>query len=146
MSAAKKVLKAREMTALLFLVLLFILVGIRAPAFLADSKNVANCFNDSVVYILIAVAMAFAIFIGEIDVSVGSNLGLVAAVVGTMLQDGKSWALAFLIGILMGAVVGLVNGWGVAVMRIPSLIFTLGTNGILRGLMYLQVGTKQDLL
>ncbi|WP_251448744.1 ABC transporter permease [Vermiculatibacterium agrestimuris] len=143
MSAAKKVLKAREMTALLFLVLLFILVGIRAPAFLADSKNVANCFNDSVVYILIAVAMAFAIFIGEIDVSVGSNLGLVAAVVGTMLQDGKSWALAFLIGILMGAVVGLVNGWGVAVMRIPSLIFTLGTNGILRGLMYLQVGTKQ---
>lgn len=106
MSAAKKVLKAREMTALLFLVLLFILVGIRAPAFLADSKNVANCFNDSVVYILIAVAMAFAIFIGEIDVSVGSNLGLVAAVVGTMLQDGKSWALAFLIGILMGAVVG----------------------------------------
>ena len=143
MNAVKKVLKAREMTALLFLAALFVVVGIINPAFLADSKNVANCFNDSVVYILIAVAMAFAIFIGEIDVSVGSNLGLVAAVVGTMLQDGKNWFLAFFIGILMGTVVGLINGWGVAVMKIPSLIFTLGTNGILRGLMYLQVGTKQ---
>ena len=143
MSGVKKIFKAREMTALLFLVLLFIIVGIINPAFLADSKNVANCFNDSVVYILIATAMAFAIFIGEIDVSVGSNLGLVAAVVGTMLQDGKSWALAFAIGILIGAVVGLINGWGVAVMKITSLIFTLGTNGILRGMMYLRVGTKQ---
>lgn len=143
MNAVKKVLKAREMTALLFLAALFVVVGIINPAFLADSKNVANCFNDSVVYILIAVAMAFAIFIGEIDVSVGSNLGLVAAVVGTMLQDGKNWFLAFFIGILMGTVVGLINGWGVAVMKIPSLIFTLGTNGILRGMMYLQVGTKQ---
>ena len=143
MNALKKVLKAREMTALLFLAALFVVVGIINPAFLADSRNVANCFNDSVVYILIAVAMAFAIFIGEIDVSVGSNLGLVAAVVGTMLQDGKNWFLAFFIGILMGTVVGLINGWGVAVMKIPSLIFTLGTNGILRGLMYLQVGTKQ---
>ena len=143
MNAVKKVLKAREMTALLFLAALFVVVGIINPAFLADGKNVANCFNDSVVYILIAVAMAFAIFIGEIDVSVGSNLGLVAAVVGTMLQNDQNWFLAFLTGILMGTVVGLINGWGVAVMKIPSLIFTLGTNGILRGLMYLQVGTKQ---
>lgn len=143
MNAVKKLLKAREMTAFLFLVALFLVVGIMNPDFLAGGENVAACFNGSIVYIVVAVGMAFTILIGEIDVSVGSNLGLVAAIVGTMMQNGESWIKAFAIGILMGVVVGLINGWGVAVMKIPSLIFTLGTNGVLRGLMFLAVGTKQ---
>jgi AI-2 transport system permease protein len=138
----KKILKAREMTSFLFLAALFLLVGVINPSFLTVS-NVSACFNTSVVYTLIAVGMAFAIFVGEIDVSVGSNLGLVAAVVGTMIQDGANWFLAFAVGICIGAVIGLINGWGVAVMKVPSLIFTLGTNGILRGMMYLQVGVEQ---
>ena len=138
----KKILKAREMTSFLFLAALFLLVGVINPSFLTVS-NVSACFNTSVVYTLIAVGMAFAIFVGEIDVSVGSNLGVVAAVVGTMIQDGANWFLAFAVGICIGAVIGLINGWGVAVMKVPSLIFTLGTNGILRGMMYLQVGVEQ---
>ena len=138
----KKILKARETTSFLFLAVLFLLVGIINPSFLTLS-NISACFNTSVVYTLIAVGMAFAIFVGEIDVSVGSNLGLVAAVVGTMIQNGSNWFAAFAVGICIGAVVGLINGWGVAVMKIPSLIFTLGTNGILRGMMYLQVGAEQ---
>ena len=142
MSVVKKIVKARECTSFLFLVVLFLIVGVINPSFLTLS-NVSACFNSSVVYTLIAVGMAFAIFIGEIDVSVGSTMGLSAAVVGTMIQNGSNWLAAFLVGILIGVVVGLINGWGVAVMRIPSLIFTLGTNGILRGLMYLQVGTEQ---
>lgn len=143
MNTVKKVLKAREMTAFLFLVALFLVVGAVNRDFLAGGGNVAACFNTSIVYIVVAVGMAFTILIGEIDVSVGSNLGLVAAVVGTMMQNGENWFKAFAIGILIGVVVGLINGWGVAVMKIPSLIFTLGTNGVLRGMMYLQVGTKQ---
>lgn len=142
MSAVKKFVKAREFTSFLFLVALFLIVGVINPSFLTLS-NVSACFNSSVVYTLIAVGMAFAIFIGEIDVSVGSTMGLSAAVVGTMIQSGSNWLASFLVGILIGVVVGLINGWGVAVMKIPSLIFTLGTNGILRGLMYLQVGAEQ---
>ena len=142
MNAVKKIVKAREFTSFLFLVALFLVVGIINPAFLS-MDNISACFNSSVVYTLIAVGMAFAIFIGEIDVSVGSTMGLSAAVAGTMIQNGSNWFAAFAVGILIGVVVGLVNGWGVAVMKIPSLIFTLGTNGILRGLMYLQVGVEQ---
>ncbi len=142
MSAVRKLLKAREMSSVLFLAALFLIVGVINPSFLSPD-NVSACFNTSVVYTLIAVGMAFAIFIGEIDVSVGSNLGLVAAVVGTMIQNGSNWFAAFAAGLLIGVAVGLINGWGVAVMKIPSLIFTLGTNGILRGLMYLCVGTEQ---
>ena len=84
--------------------------------------------------------MAFAIFIGEIDVSVGANLGFTATVVGTMLRDGSNWGAAFAAGILVGLLIGLFNGWGVAVMGVPSLIFTLGTNGVMRGMMYVYSG------
>lgn len=142
MSGARKILKAREMSSFLFLAALFLIVGAINPSFLTGA-NISACFNTSVVYTLVAVGMAFAIFVGEIDVSVGSNLGLVAAVVGTMIQNGSNWYLAFAVGLLIGLAVGLVNGWGVAIMKVPSLIFTLGTNGILRGLMYLQVGVEQ---
>ena len=115
MSVMKKLLKARESTSALFLVALFVIVSLLNPSF-ASSENITAVFNSSVVYILIAVGMAFAIIVGEIDVSVGSCLGFVATVVGSLLRDGCNWVLAFAIGILIGAVVGLVNGWGVAVM------------------------------
>ena len=135
MSTLKSLSKVRELNSFLFLVALFAIVSLINPEF-ASPQNISACFNASVVYILIAVGMAFAILVGEIDVSVGSTLGIVATVVGSMLRDGSNWLVAFAVGILIGAVVGLINGWGVAVMGIPSLIFTLGVNGVLRGAMY----------
>ncbi len=142
MNAVKRVLKSREVTTLLFLVALFLVVSLINPDFLLGG-NYFKCFNSSIVYVVMSVGMAFTIFIGEIDVSVGSNLGLVAAMVGTMMQNGESWVKALAVGLLIGLAVGLVNAFGVAVLKIPSLIFTLGTNGALRGLMFLVVGTKQ---
>lgn len=136
MEKVKELLKARELTSLVFLIALFVIVGIMNPLFV-NSSNIAACFNTSVVYTIIAVGMAFVLFIGEIDVSIGSNLGLVAAIVGTMLRDGQSLALAVLAAIVIGVVIGLINGWGVCIMGAPSLIFTLGVNGILRGILYL---------
>lgn len=135
MNYIKKIAKAREASSLLFLIILFAIVGCINISFLAPS-SIAACFNDSVVFTLLAVGMAFTIFIGEIDVSVGANLGFTASVVGSLLRDGHNWVFCFAVGILIGTVIGLVNGWGVAVLNIPSLIFTLGTNGVLRGLIY----------
>ena len=135
----KKIVKAREFSSFLFLIALFAIVGIINPAFLS-ADNIIACFNESVVYIIISAGMAFAIFIGEIDVSVGANLGFVATVVSSMLRDGQNWAVAFITGIVIGALIGLFNGWGVAVMGVPSLIFTLGTNGVMRGMMYVYTG------
>ena len=93
MNTIKKLTKAREASSLLFLVILFAIVGCINSDFLAPSSIMA-CFNDSVVFTLLAVGMAFAIFIGEIDVSIGSNLGFSAAVVGSMLRDGCNPILA----------------------------------------------------
>lgn len=124
------------MTSFFFLILLFAVVGCINPAFLAVS-NIAACFNSSVVFVIISVGMAFTIMVGEIDVSVGSCLGMTAVVVGSMICNGASWAVAFAVGILIGIIVGCINGFGVAIMKAPSLIFTLGVNGILRGLMFI---------
>ena len=131
----KKLLKARGLSSLVFLVALFVIVGAINPAFLSSS-NISACFNTSVVYTLVAVGMAFTLFTGNLDVSVGANLGLTAAVVGSMLRDGQPLVLAVGVGILIGAAIGLVNAWGVAIMKAPALIFTLGVNGVLRGVIY----------
>lgn len=135
MDRIKRLFKVRGLSSFVFLIALFVIVGIVNPSFLTVD-NISSCFNTSVVYILIAVGMAFVLFIGEVDVSIGSNLGLVAAVVGSMLRDDQPLVLAVLVGILIGLVIGLINGWGVAIMKAPSLIFTLGVNGILRGIIY----------
>lgn len=135
MSSIKKILKAREMSSFLFLVVLFGAVGCVNSSFLT-LQSLLSCLNDSVVFTLLAVGIAFVILTGEIDVSIGATLGLSAAVSSTMLRDGASWVAAFAMGILVGALVGLVNGWGVSIMGIPSLIFTLGVNGVVRGLIY----------
>jgi AI-2 transport system permease protein len=136
MSTIKAILKKREMTSFLFLVLLFLVVGCINPSFLQISY-IAACFNSSVVFLLISIGMSFAIIIGEIDVSVGSCMGFTATVVGTLIVSGKSYAFSFAVGILIGVIVGCVNGFGVAIMKAPSLIFTLGVNGILRGMMFI---------
>ena len=80
------------------------------------------------------------ILTGEIDVSIGATLGMSAAVGATILRDGGSVVTAVLAAVSVGAVIGLVNGFGVSILNIPSLIFTLGVNGVVRGLIYVYTG------
>lgn len=123
------------MSSFLFLAALIFVVGCVNPSFWQPT-SILNCFNDSVVFTLLAVGSAFVILTGEIDVSVGATLGMSAAVGATLLRDGSNWAVAILAALAIGAVIGFVNGFGVSVLQIPSLIFTLGVNGVVRGLIY----------
>lgn len=134
-------LKRRELSALLFLILLFLIAGIANPAFLT-LNNVFLSINSSVVYAVVAMGIAFVIITGEIDVSVGAIVGISATVVGSMIRDGQPWLLALLAGIGIGTLIGLINGFGVVTLRIPSIIMTLGTSSIIRGLMYVYTDGK----
>lgn len=131
----KKIWKAREFSSFLFLAGLIFMVGLVNRSFWQPAA-ILNCFNDSVVFTLLAAGIAFVILTGEIDVSIGAVLGLSAAVGAALLRDGHGVVTAFLAAIAIGILTGLVNGIGVAVFNIPSLIFTLGVNGVVRGMIY----------
>ena len=135
MKTIKQILKTREASSFLFLAALIFIVGLVNNSFWQPA-SILNCFNDSVVFTLLAVGIAFVILTGEIDVSIGAVLGLSASVGATLLRDGAGWGIAILSALAVGAVVGFINGYGVSVLGIPSLIFTLGVNGVVRGLIY----------
>lgn len=136
MSKVKGLFKARWMSSLIFLLLLFLITGVAEPDFLSYS-NIISCFNTATMYTLLAIGIAFVIMTGEIDVSIGSTLGLSAAMTGLIAKQDGSIGVMLLAVVATGAVIGLINGVGVACFGVPSLIFTLGTNSVVRGMIYI---------
>ncbi len=84
---------------------------------------------------IVAAGMMMVILLGHIDLSVPWTLTAAAMVATAVGGD-----MALPTGILVGLTVGLVNGLGVAYLRIPSMIFTLGVDSVMRGLMVAQTG------
>ena len=106
MNKVKRLFRARWMSSLIFLILLFLITGIADPAFL-NYSNIISCFNTATMYTLLAVGIAFVIMTGEIDVSIGSTLGLTAAMTGLIAQQGGSVVTMLLVCIVVGACIGL---------------------------------------
>jgi len=92
---------------------------------------------------LIALPMTLVIITGEIDLSVASTTGLTCVVLGWLWQSGVT-ALPLLIALslLLGAVLGAVNGVFVTVFGLPSLAVTIGTLALYRGLSYVVLGDQ----
>lgn len=141
MIVLKKLAKMREITALIFLVLLFVGVGLRNPDFM-NAQSISTVLKGSVMYILLAIGMTFVLLTGGIDISVGATLGMAAAVSATMIRDGSSVVAAMMVAIVIGIVIGLINGIGVAIVKVPSIIMTLGVMGITRGIMVVYTGGR----
>ncbi|WP_226036098.1 ABC transporter permease [Aquibacillus saliphilus] len=131
MSKIKSITAKREFRTFLFLIVLFVVVGIVNTDFLSIN-NIANSLKSSLLYIVLAVGMTFVLLTGNIDISVGGVLGLSAAVSGMILRDGGSFLVAIAVAILIGAVIGLINGLGVTKLKISSFIMTLGMLEITR--------------
>ncbi len=91
-----------------------------------DVDNFVNLFQLSVEKIIVAVVMAFLIINGEIDLSVASVMGLGACTLAA-LHDGTStpFVLAIAAAVLVGGLAGLLQGWCVARLGLPSLVVTL---------------------
>lgn len=136
-----KFLKVREASVTTFLVILFLLVGIVNPTFLGFN-NIMLTLKGSVMYVFFAIGMSFVLLTKEIDVSVGSILGICAAVAATMLRNNNSLFLIIIVTLVIGAICGLINGLGVEKLKVPSIVMTLGTMGILRGIMFIYTGGK----
>lgn len=90
-------------------------------------SNQINLFQLSVEKIIIALVMAFVIINAEIDLSVGSMMGLSACAFGVMVEGGTNAVLACLLCLLIGLAGGWLNGWFTARAGLPSLVVTLAT-------------------
>ena len=137
----KRIVKMRSLFSLAVVIVLFLLVGIVNPDFLG-ARNLMQTINSSVVFALLSIGIAFVLIIGEIDVSIGAVMGLAAAVSATLIRDGSPWMLVVLAAAGIGIVCGLINGYGLVYLGIPSIIMTLGINGVIRGLIYVYTGGK----
>lgn len=117
------------------------LIGLRAPVFLSPD-NLLFVLTDTSVLIMLALAQMTVILTRAIDLSVAANLaltGMIVALLSRSLPD-LPIPVVMLVAILIGAALGLVNAILVAGFEIPSIVVTLGTLSIYRGLIFVIAG------
>jgi ribose transport system permease protein len=118
---------------LAILAALLVVTAIVAPEFF-QVRNVLNVSRQASIVGVIAIGMTFVILTGGIDLSVGSILALTAVVTADLVDAGVPVPLIAVVAIALGAAVGVVNGIGVAVLKIQPFIMTLATMVLFRGL------------
>jgi simple sugar transport system permease protein len=116
-----------------FFIVCCILFSAATPTFLTTA-NVLNILRQLAPMLVVAIAMTFVIATGGIDLSVGSVVALTNSLAAILMQAGLSWPIAMLLTIVLGAVIGLVQGWFSASQAIPSFIVTLAGLSTLRGI------------
>ncbi|EKF43244.1 autoinducer 2 ABC transporter permease LsrC [Nitratireductor indicus] len=131
----------RVATLLVVLVLTYVAIGAAAPGYLSGA-TASVVVSNSLVLMLISLGTMIVILTRNIDVSSGSVLGLSAAVLGLSLDAGVSLPLAIAFCLLTGAAAGAFNGLMVAYLGIPSIVATLGTLGLYRGIMLVLTGGR----
>ncbi len=132
----------REFGILLALLLVILAATIANPNFLFSADGWRDLLLTPSILVLLAVGQAIVIITRNVDLSVGSVLGLSAYLTGRLFIDlqGIPTLAVFLIVIVFGAVLGLVNGALVAFAKVPSLVITLGTLYAYRGINVLWAG------
>ncbi|ALA53546.1 ribose ABC transporter permease [Shouchella clausii] len=114
------------------LFLIILIISILNPGFLS-APNLLNVLRQVSINALIAFGMTFVILTGGIDLSVGAILAFSGAVTATLLSSGMDPILAILIGLLVGAALGAINGIIIAKGKVAPFIATLATMTIYRG-------------
>ena len=109
------------------------IVTILSPSFLS-TKNIFNILRQTSVNGIIAAGMTFVILTGGIDLSVGSILAISGAVCASLLASGQNIIIAVLAALIIGAMVGFLNGFIITKGKLQPFIATLATMTILRGL------------
>jgi ribose transport system permease protein len=136
----------RDAGGLIVLLVLFGAMTLASDEFLTGD-NLANLARQVAIFGIIAVGQLLVILTAGIDLSVGSVLGLSGCVTAQLLVDGTPVIIAILAGLVVGVILGLVNGSLVAYGKLPPFIVTLGMLGIARGivLVYTDASTVQPL-
>lgn len=113
-------------------VVVFALFSTFVPYF-ATPQNMTGLLAQAAVVAIAALGLALVILTGGIDLSVGGVMSLVGLTTVAAVDAGIPWWFAMIIGMLLGGVVGVVNGILVAFLRVPAFVATFGTLGITAG-------------
>lgn len=136
----RRVLVSREMAivALLVIVSAYAIAAVRG---FGQPITLNYLLLDVAPILLIALPMTLVMITGEIDLSVGSMVGLASVVTGASVQAGIPFEVAALLALLVGVVGGAFNGFLVTTVGLPSLAVTIGTLALFRGLAVGVLGT-----
>ncbi|GAA1469282.1 ABC transporter permease [Microbacterium thalassium] len=135
-SAAGHIIKARETGIGIAVILVVVAATIVNPSFIFSSDGFRDLLLTPSLLMVVAVGQAIVIITRNVDLSVGSVVGLSAYLTGRLFIDfpGIHPVLVFAAGIALGAVLGLINGALVAFAKVPALVITLGTLYVYRGI------------
>jgi ribose/xylose/arabinose/galactoside ABC-type transport system permease subunit len=128
----RRIVGSQEMVLLVSIVVLFIVVGAINPRYVAE-RNLHSIFLGNAYIAVAAIGMSMVIISGNIDISVGSLIGVLATVSGTLAVSGYPIIVCWLVPLVLGAMATALMGFLVAYLRIPSIVVTLGMLSILKG-------------
>jgi rhamnose transport system permease protein len=134
-SIAHRLFVLRELGIVLALVLLVVVTTVKNPNFLSV-QSIRDLLLGASILVILAVGQSIVIITRNVDLSVGSILGLVAFATGKLFlaAPGAPLILALVVGVGIGALCGAVNGGLIAAARVPALVITLGTLYVFRGI------------
>ena len=130
--ASRRLSLSQEWLLALALVVLFLVVGLINPRFLA-MRNLQTVLLGNAYIAVAAIGMTMVIVSGNIDISVGSLIGVLATVSGSLAVAGVPSVLAWLVPVVLSMMVMTLQGALVAYLGIPSIVVTLGMLSILKG-------------
>lgn len=126
-------LDLRAYTMIAALVTIWLTFAVVTESFLTP-RNLSNLFLQTSVTAILAIGMTLIIVAGHIDLSIGSLVGLTGGL-AAILQVWHHWPtwMVIPVALVFGAVIGLFQGWWVAVVGVPAFIVTLGGTMVMRG-------------
>jgi rhamnose transport system permease protein len=138
------VLRVRELGIVIALALLITVTAILEPRFI-EANSLRNLALNASIFAILAVGQTLVIVTRNVDLSVGSVLGLSAFLAGDLLSSNPDLPLpiVFVLGMSLGAACGLLNGVLVTWGRVPALVVTLGTLYAFRGIAFLWTDGRQ---
>jgi len=143
-NALRSILARRETGIAVMIVLFTIAVSLYKPQFFTlNSLRVILLLTPLVM--IAAMGQMLVLVARHVDLSMGSMLGLSAMITGMMFRDMPyiPWPLGFVVAIGIGTMLGLINGALVTLFRLPSIIVTLGTLNLYRGLTFIVSNARQ---
>jgi ribose/xylose/arabinose/galactoside ABC-type transport system permease subunit len=132
LAVLRGILGTQEGVLAVSLIALIVTVGLINPRFVAE-RNLTNILQGNAYIAVAAIGVSMVIISGNIDISTGSLVGVLATISGTLAVNGVPIWLTWVLPVFVGMLVGAFNGFLVAYLRIPAIVVTLGMLSILKG-------------